>query len=191
MVHALLLFSGITALPDILCCLLPSSLWCPLSFLGFLGGVTLFWVVRCLPIMLLGDRDSILIFWSPKIRYVSCHCPDRRWWRWSQSTDHLLLILASWRQAFTSIVIDHRLQILDCCRWVLLWVRRASSPCLFLLGIVGLSLKGFMLAIDIASTYGFLCCTLDQWSLVKSATRSIGLQWLIFALLILPRISCL
>ncbi len=59
------------------------------------------------------------------------------------------------------------------------------------LGIAGLSLKGFMLAIDIASTYRFLCCTLDQWSLVKSATMSAGLQWLILALLILPRISCL
>jgi hypothetical protein len=55
MVHALLL-SGKMALPVILYCLSPSSLWCPLSFLGFLGGATLFWVVRCFPIMLLGDR---------------------------------------------------------------------------------------------------------------------------------------
>jgi hypothetical protein len=54
-VHALLL-SGRSVLPVILCCLMPSSLWCPLSFLGFLGGFTLFLVVRCLPIMLLGDR---------------------------------------------------------------------------------------------------------------------------------------
>jgi hypothetical protein len=45
---------------------------------------------------------------------------------------------------------------------VLSWVRRAPSPYLFLLGIVGPSLKGFMLAIDIASTYGLLCCTLDK-----------------------------
>ena len=36
------------------------------------------------------------------------------------------------------------------------------SPYLFLLGIIGPSLKGFMLAIDIASPYGFLCFTLDQ-----------------------------
>jgi hypothetical protein len=48
-----------------------------------------------------------------------------------------------------------------------------------------------MLAIYIASTYGFLCCTLDQRSLVKYATRSAGLQRLILALLILLRISCL
>jgi hypothetical protein len=68
--------------------------------------------------------------------------------------------------------------------WMLLWVKRAPSPCLFLLGIVGLCLKDFMLAIDIASTYGFLCCTLDQWSLMKSATRSVGLQRPILALLI-------
>ncbi len=74
---------------------------------------------------------------------------------------------------------------------MLLWVWRAPSPYLFLLGIVGPSLKGFMLAIDIASTYGFLCCILDQWSLVKSAKRSASLQRLILALLILLRISCL
>ncbi len=64
-VHALPL-SGRTALPVILCCLLPSSLWCPSSFLGFLGGFTLFWVVRCLPIVLLGDRVfHILVIWDP------------------------------------------------------------------------------------------------------------------------------
>jgi hypothetical protein len=74
---------------------------------------------------------------------------------------------------------------------MLFWVGRAPSPCLFLLGIVGLCLKDVMLAIDIASTYGFLCCTLDQCLLVKSATRSIGLQGLIFDLLILQGISCL
>ncbi len=37
---------------------------------------------------------------------------------------------------------------------MLLWVWRAPSTYVFLLGIVGPSLKGFMLAIDIASTYG-------------------------------------
>ncbi len=31
-------------------------LWCLISFFRHLGGATLFWVVRCLPIMLLGDR---------------------------------------------------------------------------------------------------------------------------------------
>jgi hypothetical protein len=38
--------------------------------------------------------------------------------------------------------------------WVLLWVQRAPSPYLFMLEITGPRLKGFMLAIDIASTYG-------------------------------------
>ncbi len=42
-----------------------------------------------------------------------------------------------------------------------------------------------------ASTQRFNWCTLDQWPLVKSATRSIGLQWLILALLILQRDSYL
>ncbi len=37
---------------------------------------------------------------------------------------------------------------------MLSWVWRAPSSYLFLLGIIGPSLKGFMLAIDIASTYG-------------------------------------
>ena len=68
--------------------------------------------------------------------------------------NHRLIISVSWRQALTRIVIGNSLQIVDCCGWVLSWVWRAPSPCLFLLGIVGLSLKGFMLAIDIASTYG-------------------------------------
>ncbi len=74
---------------------------------------------------------------------------------------------------------------------MLLWTWRAPSPYLFLLGIVGPSLKGFMLAIDITSTYRFLCCTLDQCFLVKSARRSAGSRRLILALLILLRISCL
>ncbi len=49
-------------------------------FFRLLGGATLFWVVRCLPIMLLGDRAFISIFWSSRIRCVSCHWLDRRWW---------------------------------------------------------------------------------------------------------------
>ncbi len=64
-----------------------------------------------------------------------------------------LLILVFWRQALTSIVVGLSLQILDCCRVGAL-VGLTPSLYLFLLGIVGPSLKGFMLAIDIASTYG-------------------------------------
>jgi hypothetical protein len=59
----------------VMCCL---HLVMSLILLSHLGGVTLFCVVRYLPITLLGDRAFILIFWSPKICYVSCHWPDRR-----------------------------------------------------------------------------------------------------------------
>ncbi len=47
-----------------------------------------------------------------------------------------------------------------------------------------------LLLIQQAPTQRFNCCTLDQWPLVKFATRSLGLQQLILALLILQRISC-
>ncbi len=46
------------------------------------------------------------------------------------------------------------------------------------------------LLIQQAPTQRFKYSTLDQWPLVKSATRSLGLQWSILALLILQRISC-
>jgi hypothetical protein len=48
-----------------------------------------------------------------------------------------------------------------------------------------------LLLIQQASTQRSNWCTLDQWPLVKSATRSIGLWRLILALLILQRISYL
>ncbi len=47
-----------------------------------------------------------------------------------------------------------------------------------------------LLLIQHAPTQRFDCCTLDWWPPVKSATRSISLQQLILALLILQRISC-
>ncbi len=47
-----------------------------------------------------------------------------------------------------------------------------------------------LLLIQQAPTRRFNCCTLDWWPLVKSATRSISLQRLSLALLILRRISC-
>ncbi len=47
-----------------------------------------------------------------------------------------------------------------------------------------------LLLIQQAPTQRFNCCTLDWWPLVKSATRSISLQRLNIALLILQRISC-
>ncbi len=65
------------------CVVLLSYLWCPLSFLG---GATLFWVVRCLPTLLLVDRAYNVLFWSPRMRYVICHWLDRRWCRQLQLT---------------------------------------------------------------------------------------------------------
>jgi hypothetical protein len=47
-----------------------------------------------------------------------------------------------------------------------------------------------LLLIQQASTQRFNYSTLDQWPLVKSATRSLGLQQSILGLLILQRISC-
>ncbi len=102
-----------------------------------------------------------------------------------------LLILVSWWLAFTSIVVGHSLQILHCCRLSALVGQKAPSCCLFLFGIDRLCSKGVMFAIDIASTQRFNSCTLDQWPLVRSATRSVSLWQLILALLILLRISCL
>ncbi len=64
-----------------------------------------------------------------------------------------LLILVSWRQAFTSIVIGDGLQILDQCGVDAPWVRSAPSPSLSLFGNAGLWSKGVMLAIDTAGTY--------------------------------------
>jgi hypothetical protein len=57
------------------CCL---HLVISLILFRHLGGVTLFSVVRCLPIMLLGYRAFILILLSPKIHYVSGHWLDWR-----------------------------------------------------------------------------------------------------------------
>ncbi len=57
----------------ILCIICLLYLVMSLILFRHLGGVTLFWVVRCLPIILLGNRAFICIFWSPKIHYVSCH----------------------------------------------------------------------------------------------------------------------
>ncbi len=66
-----------------------------------------------------------------------------------------LLILVPWRQALTNIVVSLlSLQIVD---WygvgALLGLKNPYSLS-FPMGIVGPSLKGFMLEIDIASTYG-------------------------------------
>ncbi len=47
-----------------------------------------------------------------------------------------------------------------------------------------------LLLIQQVPTQRFNYSTLDQWPLVKSATRSLGLQRSILALLILQRISC-
>jgi hypothetical protein len=47
-----------------------------------------------------------------------------------------------------------------------------------------------LLYIQQALTSRFNYSTLDQRSLVKSATRSIGLQWLIHVLPVLQRVSC-
>jgi hypothetical protein len=47
-----------------------------------------------------------------------------------------------------------------------------------------------LLLIQQAPTQRFNYSTLDQWPLVKSATRSLGLRQSILALLILQRISC-
>ncbi len=82
-----------------------------------LGDITLFWVVWCLPILSLGDRALVLIFWSPRIHYLICHWSDMRWWQQSQVT--ISRISACWslsgQQAFTSIVIGNGLWILNWC----------------------------------------------------------------------------
>jgi hypothetical protein len=123
-----------------------------------LGGITLFWVVWCLPILSLGDMALVLIFWSPRIHYhyVICHWSDKRWWQQFQGTISRISACWSWHldskllQAF-SLAMAFRYWI-DV-GWVLSWARRALSPSLFLFGNAGLWSKGFMLAINTAGTY--------------------------------------
>ncbi len=175
----------------VLCCLHLSDVPYPFRYLG---GITLFWVVRCLPICWLGDSALVLIFWSPRIRNVICHWLDKRWWRQSHVT---IRISACWSWYFDGKL----LQALSLAMafgywidvgWVLLWVRRALSPSLSLFGMLDFNLKvSCLLLTQQAPTQRFNCCTLNQWPLVKSATRSIGLQQLILVLLINQRISYL
>ncbi len=67
----------------VLCCLHLCDVPYPFRHLG---GIALFWLVWCLPILSLGDRALVLIFWSPRIHYVICHWSDNRWWWQSQAT---------------------------------------------------------------------------------------------------------
>ncbi len=90
MVYALLVPGRMVCLLS--CVVLPSSLWCP-----YLGGITLLWVVWCLPNLLLGDKALVLIFWSPRIHYVICHWLDKkRWWGQSQTTFSRIFASRSW-----------------------------------------------------------------------------------------------
>ncbi len=125
------------------CIMCPLHLVVSLILLRHLGGAMLFWVARCLPIMLLGDRAFICIFWSPKILYVSCH------WRIGgdgnscsqQSPESLLVDLSILTASFCKHCCWPWPSDLRLLWWVLLWVGRAPCPCLFPLGIVGLCLK--------------------------------------------------
>ncbi len=74
--------------------------------------------------------------------------------RSQQSPESLLVILVSWWQVLTSIVVGLSLQTVDWCRLGALLGLKSPQSLSFPMGIVGPSLKGFMLAIDIASTYG-------------------------------------
>ncbi len=76
----------------------------------YLGGITLLWLVWCLPILSLGDRALVLIFWSPMIHYVICHWSDKRWWQQSQAT--ISRTFACWFGISTASFYKH------CCwRW--------------------------------------------------------------------------
>ncbi len=146
----------------------------------------------CLSIRRQGFGSHILV---TQDWYVICHWSDKRWWRQSQATISRISACWSWYlngkllQAFSlAMVFGYWIGA----GWVLLWIRRALSLSLSLFGNAGFWSKGFMLAIDTAGTYlEIICCTLDQWPLVGSATRSIGLWQLILALPILQRISYL
>ncbi len=170
--------------------MLPSSLWCP-----YLGGITLLWVVWCFPIFLIGDRALVFIFWSPRIHYVICHWSDRRRWQQfrQQSPEFLLVNLSILTASFYKHChwqwpSDIRLMQVGCSR---------GSEALLVLVSPYLEMLDFdlevscSLLIQQAPTQRFNYCTLDQWPLVKSATRSLGLQQLILALLIFQRISYL
>ena len=69
-----------------------------------------------------------------------------------QSPESPLVYLVSWRQAFTSIVICHSLQILDCCGLGALVDWKSPYSLSFSITNSRTMPEGFMLAIDIAST---------------------------------------
>ncbi len=180
------------ALPNILCC---AAFICDVPYpFRHLGGITLCWVVWCLPILLLGDRALVLIFWSPRIHYVICHWPDMRWWRQSQATISRILLVN------LSILMASFYK--HCCwRWPLeIRLMRVGCSCGSEAPLVLVSPYPEMLDFDLkvscllliqqAPTQRFNCFTLDWWPLVESATRSISLWWSILALPILQRISC-
>ncbi len=114
-VHALLLL-GKTALSVTLCWLSPSSLWCPLILFRLFG--------RLYPV-LSGQMPSYHVVRRQGVSY-SGHPGSVMWVvtgqiggdgnSHSRQSPLCLLILVSWRQAATSIVVGLSLQIVDCCR---------------------------------------------------------------------------
>ncbi len=169
---------------------MPSSLWCP-----YLGGIILLWVVWCPPIVLLGDRALVLIFWSPRIHYVICHWLDRNGWRqfrWQSPEFPLVNLSISTARFYKHCPwwwpSDIRSMRVGCSRG-------SEAPLVLVspyLEMLNSDLEvSCSLLIQQAPTQRFYCCTLDQWPLVKSATRSLGLQQSILALLIFQRISYL
>jgi hypothetical protein len=169
---------------------LPSSLWCP-----YLGGITLLWVVWCLPILSLGNRaffsysghpGSIMWFVTGRIRGDGDSLRQ-------QSPEFLLVNLGISTASFYK----------HCClqwpsdiRSMRVGCSRGSEAPLVLISpyleMLDSDLKvSCSLLIQQTPTQRFNCCTLDQWPLVKSATGSLGLRRSILALLILQRISYL
>ncbi len=174
-----------------LCCLHLCDVPYPFRHLGC---ITLYWVVWCLPILPLGDRALVLIFWSPRICHVICHWLDKRWWRQSQAT--ITRISACWSQYLDGKLLQALLLAMAFRYWsnagqVLSWVRAPLVLVSPYLEMLDSDLKvSCLLLIQQAPTQRFNYSTLDQWPLVEFATRSLGLRWLILALLILQRISC-
>ncbi len=93
--------------------------------------------------------------------YKHCH------WQWPSDIRSMQVGCSCGSEAPLVLLVSSYLEILDSNLKVscLLWIQQAP-------------------------TQRFNYSTLDQWPLVKFATKSLGLQQLILALLILQRISC-
>ncbi len=125
----------------VLCCLHLCDVLYPFRHLG---GITLFWVVRCLPILWIrrqGFGSHIMVTQDPLCDF---YCSDKRWWRQSQVTISRFSACWSWcldGKLLQALSLAMAFGYWINAGWVLLWVRRNLSPSLSLFGMLDFNLK--------------------------------------------------